>query len=213
MGDDTPFHKVSYVCRAFVITTKLSSIVWMEKKKKKKKKKTDRTRWRNSWHHKHTRAKQRRHASHASKKSTLACNWRHREKERKRERETEERQKSMNGIRGLSRWKQFDYDEFFNSSSLLCGCLSLSFFLSLRLHHKIRSKGGNWQNARERENVYSIFGILKQVSVLILSSMFVYSLWCAELDDLWYSWFFRLCLRRKTQFKVREPKSLKHMLF
>jgi Trk-type K+ transport system membrane component len=50
--------------------------------------------------------------------------------------------------------------------------LFLSLSLSSRLHHTTQTK----EKEKEREkNAYSIFGIFKQVSVLSLSSMFVYS--------------------------------------
>lgn len=173
---DTPLNKICSVYRPLVVTTKLSSIVSMKKKKK-----TDRTRCCNSWHH--TLAKRWRHARQASKKKgsiyVIEDTTRRRERGRKK--------------KGKKKWMEFDAcvdgsDSNTTKFSILHFC-SVSFFLSLSLsiwlHHTINTK-----KKEKEKNAYSIFRIFKQVSVLFLSSMFVYSSWCTGLDDLRYSRFF-----------------------
>lgn len=95
----------------------------------------------------------------------------------------------------------------FNSSLLLC-LFFLFLSLSTRLHHRIYEKQrGQREREKGEKNAYSIFRIFKQVSVLFLSSMFVYSSWCTELDDLRYSRsFWATPKRRKTQFKEKRRR-------
>ena len=72
---------------------------------------------------------------------------------------------------------------FFFPFPLVHDCITQYYLRKTKERHREREEGGGERTA------YSIFGILKQVSALFLSSMFVYPSQCTELDDLRYSQF------------------------
>jgi hypothetical protein len=158
------FNKVRSVYRPFVVTTKLSSIC-VDEKEEEEEEKTDRTRCCNSWHH--TQAERRRHARQASKKKGSV--YVIEDTTRRRERERGKAKKYMNGIRCLRRWKRFDYDEFSILPFLLCLFPCVHDCITFNTPEETKEK-------RKREKMYiQYLEVFKQLSVLFLSSMFVYS--------------------------------------